>query len=167
MRTTFLTLLLIVAVAAPIQAQMCQTGPSPELSTLFPNEVAGLTREFYDSRDGCLTNLYRPASYRAAEGTTPAEWAVVSIEPHNDPFLGESAEAMKAHYERSGMVLHETSGWPVSFEEISAGHEFVALKGDLRIAVVIKGAANQASSWFLAKKFFDDVLPKVLVPCQS
>jgi len=167
MRTAFLTFLLIVAAAAPLQAQICRKGPSPELGTLFPNEVAGSTRAFYDSRDGCLTNLYRPASYRAGEGTTAAQWAVVSIEPHDDPFLGESAEAMKAHYERSGMALYETSGWPVTFAEISAGHEFVTLKGDLRISVVIKDATGQASSWALAKKFFDDVLPKVLVPCQT
>lgn len=166
MRAMFLTLLLVVVSATPLEAQVCREGPLPPLADLFPDEVTELVREFYDARDGCLTNLYRPANYRDPDAVT-GPWAVVMIEPHTDPFLGISAEQMTTHYERSGAVIHEVDEWPITYNETGVGHEYVTLKGELRIAIMIKDAESAASSWALAEKFFSAILPKVLIRCQT
>ena len=167
MRTLFLTLLLVAVVAAPLQAQVCREGPPPTLSTLFPEQVADLDREFYDMRDGCLTNVYKMRNYIPAAGADSPMWAVVMIEPNTDPFLGGTLDGMKAHYERSEMDVYPVADWIVSGAETSVGYEFVTLKGDIRVTVMIKEAANQAGAWTLAEQFFAEVLPKILIPCET
>jgi hypothetical protein len=167
MRTLFLILLLVSVVAAPLQAQVCRAGPPPTLSTLFPNQIADLDREFYDMRDGCLTNIYKPRNYIPASDAEDPMWAVVMIEPQDDPFLGASAEAMKDHYGRTEMDIYEADGWPITGVKTSVGHEFVTLKGDLRVTIMVKQAKDLASAWGLAETFFAEILPKVLIRCET
>jgi hypothetical protein len=167
MRTLFLVLLLVFVAAAPLGAQVCREGPPPTLSTLFPDLVDDLTREFYDSRDGCLTNLYKQQNYIPADGAPEPLWAVVMIEPHNDPFLGSDSDAMKDHYERTEMDVYEVDGWPITGTETAVGYEFVTLKGDIRVAVIAKQAPDQATGWILAQKFFEEILPKIIIPCET
>jgi hypothetical protein len=167
MPTLFLTLLLVAVVAARLQAQICREEPPPTLSTLFPDQVADLDRESYDMRDGCLTNVCRQRSYIPVPDAEDPMWEVVLIEPHHDPILGGSTENMRAHYELAEMTLYSVAAWPISGRETGVGFEFVTLKGDLQVAVVVKQANDQAAAWLLAEDFFNVILPNVSIPCET
>jgi len=112
--TLFLTLLLVAVVTVRLQAQVCCEEPPPTLSTPSPDQVADLDREFYDMRDGCLTNVCKQRSYIPAPDAEDPMWEVVLIEPYYDPVLGGPAENMKAHYELTEMILYSVAAWPIS-----------------------------------------------------
>lgn len=160
MRPRILSLVLLACLAAPAQAQTCSKAPVSSVSSLFPDTVQGMKRQFYNRMDQCYTNLYRPSTEAVSAG---ALWAVVSIEPSPEPSLGESAQGLVGHYAQSGEETITVTGWPVAFTASQAGHEFTAVRGSVRIHVVVKGGDGGPHTKNLAVAFLERILP--LVPC--
>ncbi|MEJ2204064.1 MAG: hypothetical protein P8170_08135 [Gemmatimonadota bacterium] len=155
-----LSLALLACFAASAQAQTCPNAPVPSVSDLFPDTVQGMERQFYNRMDQCYTNVYRPSMEAVKSG---ALWAVVSIEPSPEPSLGESAQDLAAHYAESGKETITVTGWPVAITASPAGHEFTALRGSVRVDVVVKGGDGGPHTKDLAVAFLQRILP--LVPC--
>jgi len=168
MRSLILTILLLAVVAVPLQAQTSPCGDvdAPPLSMLFPDEIAGMDRELYDTRDGCFTYLYKPTAFKPVDNDG-GPWTVVMIEPHDDPFLGDTRDGLVRHYETAGMPFHEVGDWPITRSETLAGEEFVTLKDDLRITVVVKDGTDAMSSKALADQFFGILLPRTALRCSG
>lgn len=160
MRPRILSLVLLACFAAPAQAQTCAKAPVPSVSDLFPDTVQGMERQFYNRMEQCYTNIYRPSTEAVKSG---ALWAVVSIEPSPEPSLGESAQELVAHYAQSGNETITVTGWPVGVTASQAGHDFTALRGAVRINVVVKGGDGGPHTKNLAVAFLERILP--LVPC--
>jgi hypothetical protein len=160
MRALFATLLMGVAIAAPLSAQRCKGTDPPSPTAFFPESVANLGREFYDMRSGSVTNAYKPTD-AAYEGP----WAVVLIEPHSDPFLGGDADELARHYERTDTPSHLVADWPVALAQCSVGDEFTTLKGEYRVSVVIKESTDLDASAALADAFFRKILPLIPPGC--
>lgn len=154
MRARILSSLLLFLLAAPLQAQVCNPEVAPDIPMLFPDSVEGLKPQFYRAMSGCVTHMY--------QGGTP--WAVVSIEPNTDIFLGQTAEGLVDHYQRNGTryVLHE--GWPVAMvDQDELGEEFITLRGPVRITVLVKEGDGE-ESLELAHAFFREIFQRV--PCE-
>jgi len=127
---------------------------APEIPTLFPESVDGLKPEFYRTMSGCVTHMYR--------GGSP--WAVVSIEPNRDAFLGETAQGLVDHYERNDATYMRFEGWPIAVvDRGDLGDEYVALRGPVRIAVLVKEGDGGSRSEALARSFFEKIFPRI--PC--
>jgi len=163
MRVSILAVLLLLFSAAALEGQTCRSGPLPPLQSLFPNEIEGMPRQLYGVNGGCYTNIYRPAKSEPGSGVP---WAVVMIEEHNDPFLGDDAARLAAHYERAGLQTESVDGWPVAYEGTSdLGDRFVTLKDRLRVTVLVKEGRDLASSRALTNRLFAHILPGILLPC--
>lgn len=159
MRPRFLPILLLLALGAiSLQAQTCKKTDPPPLNLLFPEEVDGLEGRLHQTLGGCYTYLYQP---EAMDDTTP--WAVVMIEPHSDPFLGEDADALAAHYEERGVNVHRVEEWPVALTDSKVGIEWITLRDSLRVSVVVKNTDDEAAARALADRFFRRILPGL--PC--
>lgn len=160
MRPCLPSLMFVALMAAPLQAQTCKPAPPPFLPDLFPEAVKGLPREFSLSPgSGCMA-LYRPADTGLRESKP---WAVVSIEPNAKPATGASAEAARSALVEAGNSVMTMADWPVGFAPRPKGDEFVAIKGSLKITVLIKNGDQGAASRALATTFFETMLPTV--PC--
>lgn len=154
MRARVPCILLLALLAAPVGAQVCSPEAAPEISTLFPETVQGLEPEFYRAMSGCVTHMY--------QGGTP--WAVVSIEPNQDAFLGETAAGLVQHYERNAADYLLFQEWPVvRIDQGPLGEEFVTLRGPVRITVLVKDGDGGAGSEALARAFFQAVFERL--PC--
>jgi len=163
MRATFFAFVLLLLTASTVEAQSCRAGPIPPIMSLFPEQIDGMPRQLYNVAGGCTTNLYRPERTQAGDGTL---WAVVMIEGHGDPFLGDDANALEHNWQEAGIAVHDVAGWPVSYQGHSdLGHKFVTLKDRLRITVLVKEASDVASSAVLADTIFAAILPNILFPC--
>lgn len=163
MRVSFLALLLLLFGATALEAQTCRSGPLPPLQSLFPDEVDGMARQLYGVTGGCYTNIYRPAKSEPGSGVP---WAVVMIEEHNDPFLGDDPVRLTDHYKRAGLETHDVGGWPVAYEGTSdLGDRFVTLKDRLRVTVLVKEGTDLASSRTLTTQVLARILPGILLPC--
>jgi len=160
MRPRFLPLALLACAATPIQAQTCPKVPVPSLSELFPDTVQGMERQFYNRMDQCYTNIYRPSVEAVKSG---ALWAVISIEPSSEPSLGQSAADLVAHYAQAERETITVAGWPIAVQAGQAGHEFTALRGSVRVNVVVKGGDGGKHTRNLAVAFLERILPRV--PC--
>ena len=148
-------LLLLVFLALPGAAQVCAPDQGPEISTLFPDEVDGMERQFYRSMAGAVTNMY--------PGSTP--WAVVSMEPNQDVFLGGTADGLIRHYDRAGTDYIRFEGWPVArIQQGDLGEEYVTLRGAVRLTVLVKEAATPAESEATARTFLAAIFPRI--PCE-
>lgn len=160
MRPCLPSLLFVFLLATPAAAQTCKPAPSPFLPDLFPESVKGLPKEFSVAPGaGCMA-LYRPEDPAQRE-THP--WAVVTIEPNGNPESGASAEAAQTTLLHNGSQVITISDWPVGFAVRPKGDEFVALKGSLKITVLVKNGDQGATSQALARPFFEKILPTV--PC--
>ncbi|MFQ5537745.1 MAG: hypothetical protein ACE5GJ_09860, partial [Gemmatimonadota bacterium] len=152
---------LLMAAVHPVAAQECRGRSAPDIRALFPDSVNGLGRQFYNRLGDCYTNLYKPSE---GSGSTP--WAVVSIEPNSDKFLGDTADGLAQHYTRAGTDFIRVDGWPVAFSVVEdLGDEFVTLKGPVRITVLIKEGDAGERSRTLATAFLRAILPSV--PCEG
>lgn len=161
MRTFLPALLLAAAWAAPAQAQTCLKAPPPFLPHLVPERVLGITAQFTSDPSGGCRAMFRPAS-ESEWASRP--WAIVAIEENKDTALGEHAEAIRARYNVPGYSVHEMAGWPVVMRVAPLGDEFVALKGSVRVMVLVKNGDQGAASGRLARSFMEAILPKV--PCR-
>lgn len=163
MRVSFLASLLLLFGATALEGQACRSGPLPPLQSLFPGEIDGMARQLYGVNGGCYTNIYRPAKSEPGSGIP---WAVVMIEEHNDPFLGDDPIRLADHYRRAGLETQDVGGWPVAYEGSSdLGDRFVTLKDRLRVTVLVKEGIDLASSRALTQKVLAIVLPGILLPC--
>jgi len=160
MRPWLTSLAVLACLSAPADAQTCKKAPLPYLPDVFPEVVEGLGRQFYNRMDECYTNLYRPSDAVVEGGGL---WAVVSVEPNGEIFLGEAAPGLAAHYANAGSSTITVDGWPVAHIQSQAGDEFVALRGSVRVSVVIKGGDGGPPSTELATAFFKAIFPNL--PC--
>lgn len=160
MRPCLPSLMFVALLAAPLQAQTCKPTAPPFLPDLFPEAVKGLPREFSLSPgSGCMA-LYRPADTSLRESQP---WAVLSIEPNLKPATGASAEAARSTLVGLEHSILTVGDWPVGFATRPKGDEFVALKGSLKITLLIKNGDQGKASQALAIPFFEAILPTV--PC--
>jgi hypothetical protein len=163
MRVSFLALLLLLFGATALESQACRSGPLPPVLSLFPNEIDGMARQLYSVNGGCYTNIYRPARSEPGSGVP---WAVVMIEEHNDPFLGDDPVTLADHYKRAGLETQDVDGWPVAYEGTSdLGYRFVTLRDRLRVTVLVKEGVDLASSRMLTHRVLAAILPSILLPC--
>lgn len=154
MRARILSILLLLLLAVPAQAQLCSREATPDIPTLFPETVDGLERQFYRTMNACVTHMY--------QGGAP--WAVVSIEPNTDTFLGETAEGLEDHYRRVGARYLTVDGWPVTrVDQGDLGEEFITLRGAVRITVLVKQGDGGEKSEALARTFLREIFDRV--PC--
>lgn len=160
MRPCLPSLMFVALFSAPLGAQTCKPTPLPFLPDLFPESVKGLPKEFSLSPgSGCMA-LYRPGDPGLWESRP---WAVVSIEPNAKPDSGASAEAAKSVLLAGGSQVVTVGDWPVGFASRPKGDEFVAIKGSVKITVLIKNGDQGDASRALALPFFQAILPEV--PC--
>ena len=154
------SLLLLGLLAAPVQGQTCAKVPPPFLPGLFPENVAGMALQFATDPTGGCTGMYRPA----AEGARQAQpWAVVAIDTNRDEKLGADAEAFVARFRPPTYTIVTMGGWPVSQRQAPLGDEFVAVKGSVRVLVLVKNGDQGEASQRLAAALMEKILP--LIPC--
>lgn len=161
MRAILLGSVLAVIVAAPAAGQTCKKTPPPFLPDLFPRSVAGISLEFASvpGSSGCMA-MYRPASQADRESKL---WVVVSMEAEPSDTLGRSADELRKEYEGSATRFIIVDGWPVSMTEYSIGEEFIAVKGSVRIIVLVKNGDHGQKSRDMATTYLHLILAKV--PC--
>lgn len=160
MRTSLSTLLFLAAIAHPAQAQTCLKAPPPFFPHLVPERALGMAPQFTTDPTGGCRAMFRP--------TTEAEWsvrpwAIVAVEENKDAGLGEDADAIRARLTVPGYTLHEMAGWPVVMRATPLGDEFVALKGSVRVMVLVKNGDQGAASAATAAALMELILPRV--PC--
>lgn len=160
MRTSLSTLLLLAALVQPVQGQTCLKAPLPFLPHLVPQRVQGMPAQFTSDPAGGCRAMFRPAA-EAEWAARP--WAIVAIEENRDPRLGEDAAAIRAAFATPGYTVYDMSGWPVVMRAAPLGDEFVALKGAVRVVVLVKNGDQGEASASLATAFMEAILPKV--PC--
>jgi hypothetical protein len=149
-------LLCLPVAAVPLTAQTttCDPEVSPDISILFPAAVEGLNAQFYQTMSGATTKLYK--------GGSP--WAVVTIEPNQDLFLGTTADGLVDHYETSGADYVRFEEWPVTMvDQGELGESFITLRGAVRITVLVKEGDGGEATRNLARTFFREIFK--LVPC--
>lgn len=160
MRSNLPTLLLVACLAAPLQAQTCKKVPPPLLSSLLPQQVAGMPLEFSTDPSGGCMSLYRPAS-AAARASEP--WAVVTLEANTDEAVGEDTDKDRARFQAQGLTVLTMANWPVVFRLLAKGDEYVALMGSVKLTVLVKNGDQGPASQAMAARFFSVILPKI--PC--
>lgn len=159
MRAGLPILFLAALVASPLPGQVCSRVPPPFLPGLFPESALGLTLEFATDPSGGCTGMYRPAS---AEARRTSPWAVVNIELNHEA-LGDTAEAIRTRFVPPLNTVYTMSGWPVVMRVAPLGDEFVALKGSVRVMVLVKNGDQGEASRALAEAIMERVLPQI--PC--
>jgi hypothetical protein len=160
MRAILLGSLLAVIVAAPAAGQTCGKKPPPFLPDLFPRSVGGVSLEFTSVPGGGCMAMYRPESQADRESKP---WVVASIEVEPSETLGSSADELRKQYESTGTRFITVDGWPVSVAEEPVGDEFIAVKGSLRISVLVKNGDHGQKSQDAATPYLHLLLAKV--PC--
>ena len=160
MRAILLCSTLAIVLAAPAAGQTCKKAPPPFLPSLFPEKVAGTTLEFSSVPGGGCMGMYRPTDPAKRESSP---WAVLSIEVEPSKTLGVSADELRQHYVTNATRFIEVDGWPVAMTVRSIGDEFVAIRGSLKITVMVRNGDHGKASEELATPFFHLMLPKV--PC--
>ena len=160
MRAILLFSTLAIVLAAPAASQTCKKAPPPFLPSLFPKKVGGATLEFSSVPGGGCMGMYRPADLSKRESSP---WAVLSIEVEPSETLGASADDLRQHYVTNATDFIEVDGWPVSVTVRSIGDEFVAIRGSLRITVMVRNGDHGEASEAIATPFFHLMLGKV--PC--
>jgi hypothetical protein len=161
MRAILLGSVLALIMAAPVSGQTCAKTPLPFLPGMFPRSVAGMPVEFASApgSSGCMA-MYRPASQAERESEP---WVVVSIDPEPSDTLGRSADEMRKEYKSSATRFITVDGWPVSMTQESVGDEFIAVKGSVRITVLVKNGDHGQKSQDMATSYLHLILAKV--PC--
>jgi len=160
MRTVLPAVLLMAVLAAPAQAQTCKKVPPPFLPGLFPERAAGMEVQFATDPTGGCTAMYRPAS-AAARAERP--WAMVNIEANTDGALGEEPDSVLRRFTAPTYALYTMAGWPVVMRQAPLGDEFVAVRGSVRVLVLVKNGDHGEVSRALAAAVMEQILPKV--PC--
>ena len=159
MRAILLCLALAIVPAAAI-GQTCKKAPPPFLPDLFPRSVSGYPLEFASVPGGGCMGMYRPPT---AERRDNSPWVVLGLEVEPNEKLGTSAEALRQQYADMATRFIMVDDWPVTVEVRSIGDEFVAIKGSLRISVLVKNGDHGEASEKLARPFLHQLLAKV--PC--
>jgi hypothetical protein len=160
MRAILLLLSVGLVLAAPVGSQTCKKAPPPFLPGLFPKEVEGYPLEFSSVPGGGCMGMYRPPTEARQES---APWVILRIEVEPDEALGESAPALLRGYKDMATPIITVDDWPVTVTTRSIGDEFVAVKGSLRITVLVKNGDHGKASQDLATPFLHLLLSEV--PC--
>jgi hypothetical protein len=160
MRALFLLTATAVILANPAGSQTCKKAPPPFLPGLFPRSVEGYPLESAGVPGGGCMGMYRPPS-EARRASSP--WAVVSIEVEASETLGESAAELRRKYQDMATPFITVDDWPVAVTVRSIGDEFVAVKGSIRITVMVKNGDHGKASQDFATPFLHLLLAKV--PC--
>lgn len=160
MRTFLSALVLLGALVAPVQAQTCLKAPPPFFPHLVPERAMGMPAQFTSDPTGGCRAMFRPASEAEWEARV---WAIVAIEENKDAALGEDADGIRARFAAPGSTVYEMAGWPVIMRVAPLGDEFVALKGSVRVAVLVKNGDQGEASANFARALMEAILPKV--PC--
>lgn len=160
MRTSLSALVLLGALVAPVQAQTCLKAPPPFFPHLVPERAMGMPARFAPDPVGGCRAMFRPVNEAEWE-TRP--WAMVAIEENKETGLGEDAAAVRARFSAPGYTVHEMAGWPVVMRVAPLGDEFVALKGSVRVMVLVKNGDQGEASGAMARTLMEAILPKV--PC--
>jgi hypothetical protein len=134
--------------------------PPPFLPALLPETVAGMPLEFSSDPTGACMSLYRPETL-AARGSSP--WAVVLLDANSSDTLGEQAAGIRARFTAANEKVVTMGDWPVVVRQLPKGDEYVALKGSVKLTVLVKNGDHGAVSDALATRFFEAILPKI--PC--
>lgn len=77
--------------------------------------------------------------------------------------MPEGAAAVRTRFNAPGYTVHEMAGWPVVMRVAPLGDEFVALKGSVRVMVLVKNGDQGEASATFARALMEAILPKV--PC--
>jgi len=112
-----------------------------------------------DPGGGCMS-LYRPVT--AAE-RVKGIWAVVTLEANTDDTVGETAQSIHEKFTGATATILTMGDWPIVFRALTKGDEYVALKGSVKLTVLVKNGDHGPASEELAARFFRSMLPKV--PC--
>jgi len=160
MRTGLPAFLLLAVLAVPAQSQTCRKVPPPFLPGLFPESAMGMELQFATDPTGGCTGMYRPASAAARASRT---WAVVAIEANADEDIGATAEGVKAKFPAPTYTLFTMGEWPVAMRQAPLGDEFVAVKGSVRVVVLVKNGDQGEASRALAAALMEQILPAI--PC--
>jgi len=160
MRHSLPTLFILACLALPAQAQTCKKVTPPFLPSLLPERVAGMPLEFATDPGGGCMSLYRPEDPTAR---MDAMWIVVTLEANTDDKVGETGESIRKSFTPPDYSVVSMSDWPIVFRELLKGDEFVALKGSVKLTVLVKNGDHGSGSAALAARVFEVVLPKV--PC--
>ena len=160
MRAILLSSTLAIFLAAPCGSQTCKKAPPPSLPSLFPEAVRGYPLEYASLPGGGCMGMYRPPSQERRESSP---WVVVSIEVEPSETLGVSAVEMRQKYQDMATSFITVDEWPVTVTVRSIGDEFVAVKGSLRITVLVKNGDHGKASQDFATPFLHLLLARV--PC--
>ena len=160
MRAILLFLAMAMIPATPAGSQTCKKAPPPFLPGLFPRSVEGYPLESAGVPGGGCMGMYRPPSQARRESSP---WAVVSIEVEPSETMGESAVELRQKYQDMATSFITVDGWPVTVTVRSIGDEFVAVKGSLRITVLVKNGDHGKASREFATPFLHLLLARV--PC--
>jgi hypothetical protein len=158
MRSSLIALFLLFVTTAALDGQICKKVPPPFLPGLLPESALGMALQIGNDPTGGCTGMYRPQSV-AARGSEP--WAMLSIKLNPDPTLGENADAIRAQSEPQAVFT--MGGWPVVMRKAPLGDEFVAIKGEICVTVLVKNGDQGEASRALAEALMEQVLPEV--PC--
>lgn len=160
MRTCLPILAFLAVLAAPAHAQTCRKAPLPFLPGLFPTSVLSMPLEFVTDPSGGCTAWYRPPS-QAARSSQP--WAMVSAEANREATLGEDAGAIRSRFGPPTYTVLTMADWPVVVRSATLGEEFVAIKGSVRVVVLVKNGDGGEASRALARAAMEQILPQI--PC--
>lgn len=160
MRTGLPAFLLLAVLAVPTQGQTCRKVPPPFLPGLFPERAMGMELQFATDPTGGCTAMYRPAA-AAARASQP--WAVVSMDVNADADMGETAAGVRAKFPAPTYTLFTMSDWPVAMRPAPLGDEFVAVKGSVKVVVLVKNGDQGEASRALAAALLEQILPGI--PC--
>ncbi len=160
MRSSLAALLLLLVATSALDGQICKKVPPPFLPDLMPESVMGMALRFGSDPTGGCTGMYRPAS-EAARQSRP--WAMLSIKANPDPTLGEDADSIRARFAPPAHTVFTMAGWPVVMRKAPLGDEFIAIKGEVCVTVLVKNGDQGEASRALAEALMEQVLPEV--PC--
>lgn len=160
MRTCLPILAVLAVLAAPAHAQTCRKAPPPFLPGLFPSTVLSMPLEFVTDPSGGCTAWYRPTS-QAARASQP--WAMVTAEANREANLGENADVIRSRFGPPTYAVLTMGDWPVVLRAAPLGEEFVAIKGSVRVVVLVKNGDGGEASRALAQAAMEQILPQI--PC--
>lgn len=104
--------------------------------------------------------MYRPADQGQRQ---PQPRVVVSIESEPSGTLGEWAEELHKQYAPESTAVITVDDWPVAMKQASVGDECVAVKGALRITVLVKHGDHGPRSQEGALPYLHLLLAKLML----